>query len=78
MTEIKVSEHRTPIFLSEEERQRARMNALECHFGDMITFCGFCGNYRHKHYVCSCGYDRGYAEENGPNGELIDVWFKVG
>lgn len=65
MKQIPVSEHVTPQHHAETIRN-ARRSVLESHFGHLVTTCKFCGLPTHSQYVCSCGVDTGYLEdENG-------------
>lgn len=45
-------------------------------YGDNLAECGFCGKAHIANYVCTCGWDKGYAEERDEDGNLIEVWFK--
>lgn len=76
MVDVRVDEHKTPEFTLEQKKEMW-FNALERYFGYQLRVCGYCGDYAHVSYVCSCGYDKVYADERGPNGELIEVWAKV-
>lgn len=63
--QVRVDMHITPV-PNHNARHANRANALEAHYGHCFTTCKYCGWTRHKDYVCSCGVDTGYLEdENG-------------
>lgn len=63
--QVRVDTHVTPQ-LSPDTLRRSKIAAMEAHYGHLFRVCGYCGHYRHKDYVCSCGVDTGYLEdENG-------------
>lgn len=73
---IKVSEHITPV-IDQETYDRRRFAVLSTMYGEQIKKCGFCGNPCIRGYVCTCGYDKSYADEKDENGKLIPIWIKA-
>lgn len=65
MKQVIKREHKTPNH-DPDELKEDMINTLLIHYGNTLGICGYCGWYRHKNYVCSCGVDEGYlADENG-------------
>jgi hypothetical protein len=73
--QIPVADHVTPVH-SEEAMRRSFVNAVTSHYGHCFRVCKYCGWYNHKDYVCSCGVDTGYLEdENGRTVQpLVEVY----
>ena len=60
--QVIVAEHKTPQH-DPATLNRQRLQAIAAHYGHCFTTCGYCGWYRHRDYVCSCGVDTGYLED---------------
>ena len=73
--EVKVKDHKTPI-LTSEQWQKSAMRALMSMYGHTLSTCGYCGCACVDGYVCSCGWDVGYADERDEEGNLVPVYFK--
>lgn len=76
--QVRVDEHVTPQH-DDEYMRNSFINAMHAHYGHCFRVCKYCGWYRHRDYVCSCGVDTTYLEdENGANvredGELVEAY----
>ena len=73
--QVIVAEHKTPQH-DPDKLAAQRLQAIATHYGHCFRVCGYCGWYNHKDYVCSCGVDTGYLEdENGATVRpLVEVY----
>ena len=74
--EFKVKGHKTPV-LTKAQKDKSALEVLYGQYGHLLRECGFCGGYTTKGLVCSCGFDKGYADELDEDGNLVEVYFKV-
>lgn len=61
--EIKRSEHKTPKVTSNEMDKRIRAACMSW-YSHLFVMCEYCGGAHHKDYVCHCGYQLQYNDEN--------------
>lgn len=77
---VRVSEHKTPRH-SDDKMLRLTYRALYNMYGGLVRTCGYCGEPHMDAYVCHCGYQKGYLEDEDGNtvredGKLVEVWEK--